>query len=123
MAAKDMYFNCMPASGMQHEGKIQLLSRLEHRCLKLYYSCVETCHSSPLSLVPLMFILLTDTDKANQHQRRRERQAEIRSQPQWTLPQGQGLINNIHISKLHWIKSNMPCFKKTKQKKKHRIWV
>lgn len=60
-----------------------------------------------LSFLPLMFILFTD--KESQHQRWRE----IRSQPQWTLPQGQGLINNLHISKLHRIKSNMPCFLKT----------
>lgn len=94
MAAKDMYFNCMPVSEMQNEGKILLLSRLEYRGFKLYYSRVETCHSSPLSC---LYYSQTQTKRANTKDG--ERQAEIRSQPQWTLPQGQGLINNIHISK------------------------
>ena len=69
------------------------------------------------SLVCTLFIFCpwcpyySQTAKVSQHQKDGgRRRGEIRSRPQWTLPQGRGLINNLHISKMQRIKSNMSCF-------------
>lgn len=56
--------------------------------------------------LPLMFMLFTDGGETSQH----HRHGEIRSQPQWTLPQGQHLIDNLHISKPPRLKSDTSVF-------------
>lgn len=45
---------------------------------------------------------------------------KIRTRSQWRLPEGWGLINNLHIFKQHWIKSNMACFFVVSKKNKKR---